>query len=63
MRAVVDQDACIGCGLCVGTEPDVFRFNEDGKAEGFADITAATEDTVEESINSCPMGAISKAED
>ena len=25
MRAVVDKDACIGCGLCIATEPEVFE--------------------------------------
>ena len=33
MRAYVDQDACIGCGLCAGTAPDVFQMNDAGKAE------------------------------
>ncbi len=32
MRAVVDKDTCISCGLCVSTEPEVFEFDDDGKA-------------------------------
>ncbi len=28
----VDDDMCIGCGLCVGSHPTVFEFNDDGKA-------------------------------
>ena len=33
MKAVVDQAGCIGCGLCVGTCPDIFHFNQNDKAE------------------------------
>ena len=30
---VVDQEACISCGLSDSTCPGVFRFNADGKSE------------------------------
>ncbi len=33
MRAVVDQDLCIGCGLCTGMCERAFRMNAEGKAE------------------------------
>ena len=33
MKVSVDQEGCIGCGLCVGIEPGVFFMNDDGKAE------------------------------
>ncbi len=29
----VDQDACIGCGLCVTNVPEVFRIADHDKAE------------------------------
>lgn len=32
MKANVDQNTCIGCGLCVGTCPAVFHMNEEGKS-------------------------------
>ena len=28
----VDEDLCIGCGLCVDTCPDAFELNDEGKA-------------------------------
>lgn len=33
MKAIVNQDSCIGCGLCISTVPEVFEVNADGKAE------------------------------
>ena len=33
MNAIV-SDACIGCGLCEGTCPDVFHMGDDGLAHG-----------------------------
>ena len=33
MRAYVDRELCIGCGLCTSIAPDVFAMNADGKAE------------------------------
>lgn len=58
MRAFVEQDACIGCGLCTGTAPDVFRMNDAGKAEAFADTTAANRPDVDAAIDGCPACAI-----
>ena len=60
MRAFVNQDLCIGCGLCEGIEPSVFRMNDENKAEAYADTTPETEETVAEAIDSCPVGAISQ---
>ena len=60
MRANVDHSLCIGCGLCAGIEPSVFEMNDDNLAEVIADTTPETEDTVNEAIDSCPVGAISQ---
>ena len=29
MKAIVDQDTCIGCGLCEGICPEVFKMEDD----------------------------------
>ena len=58
MKAVVDS-GCISCGLCVSTCPEVFRMNDDGMAEGYADITPATQSSAEEARDSCPVSVIS----
>ena len=39
MRAYVDQELCIGCGLCTSIATDVFAMNADGKEEAVSDTT------------------------
>ena len=58
MRAYVDQDLCIGCGLCPSVAPDVFEMNDDGKASAVSDTTDENRDAVKEAIESCPVSAI-----
>lgn len=37
MKARVNE-GCISCGACVAACPEVFRFNDDGVAEAYADV-------------------------
>ena len=60
MRAYVDKDGCIGCGLCEMTAPAVFKMADDGKAEAYADTTDENKDAVQEAIEDCPVSAISE---
>ena len=62
MKAVVDQDLCIGCGLCCGTCPDVFRLSGEGKSEDYQEATEDNRGLVQEAIVGCPVSAISWAE-
>lgn len=62
MRAYVDQDTCIGCGLCVDTCPEVFQLNADGKAEAIADTTDENRSGILEAIDNCPVNAIREEE-
>ncbi len=63
MKSVVDQELCISCGLCVGMEPSVFHFNDDGKSEAYADVAKDNQDGVQAAIDSCPTDAISWAKE
>ena len=58
MNAIVSQDVCIGCGLCTSTGDEVFRMNDDGKAEVYNTVSEETKDAVQEAIDSCPVNAI-----
>lgn len=37
MKADVNQDTCIGCGLCPSICPEVFDMNDDGKSHVIVD--------------------------
>ncbi|GFO57477.1 ferredoxin [Geomonas sp. Red276] len=53
----VDQDVCIGCGLCASTVPEVFRLNDDGVSEVY-DQGGAEEERIQQAIDSCPVSCI-----
>lgn len=59
MKAYVDKDLCIGCGLCANICPEVFEFGTEDVATVIADtVPADAEDTAKESEDSCPSSAI-----
>lgn len=59
MKAVVDKDVCIGCGLCPSIAPDVFEMGDDGKAHAIvSDVPAGSQDDVKEAESDCPVNAI-----
>ena len=58
MKAHVDEDTCIGCGLCETTCPEVFSMEGD-VAKVIADpVPTEVEDTCEEAADECPVQAI-----
>ena len=57
MKAKVN-DGCISCGACVATCPEVFRFNDDGLAEAYADVLPEDENTAQEARDACPVAVI-----
>ena len=61
MRAYVDADNCIGCGVCEACCMEVFLM-EDGLALVVADTTEENMEAVQDAINSCPVGAIREEE-
>ncbi|HBG04008.1 MAG: ferredoxin [Geobacteraceae bacterium GWC2_58_44] len=56
-EAYVDQDVCIGCGLCVSIVPETFRLNDAGVSEVY-NQAGSTEAKVQEAIDSCPVNCI-----
>lgn len=60
MKANVDKDTCIGCGLCPSICGAVFEMDDDGKAKVIVDeVPAGHEDDAKEAEASCPVNAIS----
>lgn len=60
MKAHVDKDVCIGCGLCPSICPEVFDMDDDGKAKAIVDVVPAeNEGGAKEGAESCPVNAIS----
>ncbi|MGL5151951.1 MAG: ferredoxin [Clostridium sp.] len=59
MRANVDKETCIGCGLCASICPQVFEMDDDGKSKVCLDeVPQKNEDEVKEAEASCPVSAI-----
>lgn len=60
MKANVDKDTCIGCGLCPSVCPEVFDMDDDGKAKAIVeDVPDSVVDQAKEAEESCPVNAIS----
>ncbi len=53
----VDQDECTGCQACVEDLDSVFRMNDDDVAE-VHNAKGASEDEIQEIIDSCPAECI-----
>jgi len=63
MKAYVDKDTCIGCGLCPEVCPEIFQMDDDGKAVASPDEVAENLITsAKEAEEQCPVSAISVEE-
>lgn len=58
MKAVVNKEGCISCGLCVSTCPEVFAFDEDGLAEANGMIEDSNFASAESARAACPVAVI-----
>ena len=58
MKAYVDPEKCISCGLCIGMCGSVFDFNENGKSEAFGEVTDDNAEDAKAAAKGCPTEAI-----
>jgi ferredoxin len=58
MKARVEPDICIGCGLCVSACPEVFRMEGDKAVVYVAVIPAKLYDLCRQAAKDCPVEAI-----
>ena len=63
MKATVNQNACIGCGACTFTCPEVFELGDDGIAKAkVSEVPEEAKNTAKEASENCPTSAISVEE-
>lgn len=59
MKAKLDRDGCISCGVCPEICPEVFRMADDGIAEVYVeDVPEDAEEKAVEAQESCPVSVI-----
>lgn len=59
MKATVDQELCIGCGVCESVCPEVFQMNDEGLAEAIkGEIEQAVMEEAKQAQTECPVEAI-----
>ena len=58
MKIVVDEGACIGCGLCVQVAPDVYEMQGEIAVVKAGDIPEAQADDAKNAAEQCPVSAI-----
>jgi len=59
MKARVDPDLCIGCGICPDVAPKIFEIRSDDDAHTLLDpIPVELEAACKDAADQCPQAAI-----
>lgn len=58
MKVKIDPDACVGCGLCETTCPEVYKMEGDKAVVYVAVVPKEVEGTCKKAVEECPVTAI-----
>jgi len=58
MKAEVNQETCIGCGLCAQVAPDIYEMQGDKAVAKVDEIPADKADQAKDGADQCPVNAI-----
>jgi ferredoxin len=58
MKAVIDKELCVGCGLCVATCADVYEMDGALAIVKVDVVPAAKEPCAKQAADECPVTAI-----
>jgi ferredoxin len=59
MEIRVDPEICISCGACIDVCPDVYDWDDNGKAHNqVEEVPSNLVDCAREGLESCPVDAI-----
>ena len=61
-KLIVNTEGCIGCGACVGIDPEHFDFNEDGLSHVISEENLEST-AIQDAIAACPVQVISLEEE
>ena len=60
-KLIVNTEGCIGCGACVGIDPEHFDFNEEGLSHVISEENLDSS-AIQDAIAACPVQVISLEE-
>lgn len=59
MKAIVDREMCMGCGVCVDFCPEVFEMDDEDIAKVIVEVVPPeAEDSCRDAAEGCPEEAI-----
>jgi len=58
MKAQVNAELCVGCGLCVDVCPDVFVMEEDKAKVKANPVPSGSEESCNKTKEDCPVEAV-----
>ena len=56
-KPIVNQEICIGCGLCAALAEKTFKIDNEGKSV-VKPKTGDSKENISSAVNSCPVSAI-----